>query len=261
MKLNGEYTGRRIVKCVQMLAGLALVVMLFAPSASAQSQSTDCKVVEPKSNAETYQTIYLTHVTEQNDVNDVQTALRNMLAKARIYSSQSQKALSIRGTPEDIQLAQKIVADLDRARKTYRLTFTITDTDGGKRVGTQSFTLIAASGEKTVLKQGGRVPVVTGVYDSDNSTHTSQFQYLDVGLTIDATVDSFADGVRLRSKVEQSSLAEEKSGAGTQDPVLHQTTLDGTSTLVLGKPLVLGSLDVPGSTRKQEVAVVSELVR
>jgi hypothetical protein len=67
--------------------------------------------------------------------------------------------------------------------------------------------------------------------------------------------------VRLRTKVVQSSIAEHKSGVGTQDPVIRQTTLEGTSTLVQGKPLVLGSLDIPGSTRHQEVEVLSELVR
>ncbi len=47
----------------------------------------------------------------------------------------------------------------------------------------------------------------------------------------------------------------------TSRPIIRQTTLEGTSTLVQGKSLVLGSLDVPGSTRQQEVEVVSELVR
>jgi len=37
--------------------------------------------------------------------------------------------------------------------------------------------------------------------------------------------------------------------------------LEGTSALTLGKPLILGSLDIPGTTRKQEIAVVSELVK
>jgi hypothetical protein len=68
-------------------------------------------------------------------------------------------------------------------------------------------------------------------------------------------------GVRLRTKLVQSGIAEERSGIGAQDPIIRQTTLEGTSTLVQGKPLVLGSLDVPGSTRHQEVEVVSELVR
>ncbi len=52
-----------------------------------------------------------------------------------------------------------------------------------------------------------------------------------------------------------------RSPASDAGPVIRQTTLEGTSTLVQGKPLVLGSLDVPGSTRHQEVEVVSELVR
>jgi hypothetical protein len=31
--------------------------------------------------------------------------------------------------------------------------------------------------------------------------------------------------------------------------------------LANGKPLILGSLDVPGNTRKQEIEVVAELVK
>ena len=85
--------------------------------------------------------------------------------------------------------------------------------------------------------------------------------YIDVGQEIEATLDSYLDGVRLRTKVVQSSVAEDKSGVGNSDPVIRQTSLEGTSTLVQGKPLVLGSLDVPGTTRHQEVEVVSELVR
>lgn len=44
---------------------------------------------------------------------------------------------------------------------------------------------------------------------------------------------------------------------------LHRSRppLEGTSTLVQGKRLALGTFDVPGTTRHQEVEVVSELVR
>ena len=74
-------------------------------------------------------------------------------------------------------------------------------------------------------------------------------------------MDGYLDGVRLRTKVMQSSIAEERSSVGAPDPIIRQTTLEGTSTLVKSKTLVLGSLDVPGSTRQQEVEVVSEFVR
>jgi hypothetical protein len=125
----------------------------------------------------------------------------------------------------------------------------------------QHFSIIVASGSRTEFKQGSRVPIVVGERNSASSTPNSEVQYLDVGQEIEASLDGYLDGVRLRTKVVQSSIVEDKSGPGTQDPVIRQTTLEGTSTLVQGKPLVLGSLDIPGSTRHQEVEVVSELVR
>ena len=67
-----------------------------------------------------------------------------------------------------------------------------------------------------------------------------------MGQEIEASLDGYLDGVRLRTKVVQSSIAEDKSGVGTQAPIIRQTTFEGTSTLVQGKPLVLGSLDVRG---------------
>jgi len=235
---------------------LASALMLFAPYALVHAQSSDAKPCEAKPAPDAYQTLYLANLTEQNDINDVQTDLRNMLPKARLYSISSQHAISIHGNADDIALAQKILADLDRPRKVYRLTYTITESDNGKSIATQRYTLIAVAGERTVLKQGSRVPIVTGTTDSE--TPGSQVQYQDVGLHIEATVDGRGDGLRLRTKVEQSSLSDEKSGLGGQDPVLHQTALEGMATLVSAKSVVLGSLAVPGSTRKQEIEVVSE---
>jgi hypothetical protein len=105
------------------------------------------------------------------------------------------------------------------------------------------------------------VPVVTGTYNPGSSSAQSQMTYLDVGMNFSASVEEFTDGVRLSTKVEQSSIAEEKSGVGEQDPIVRQTVLEGSSILAPGKPLTLGSLDIPGSTRRLEVEVVLEAVR
>jgi hypothetical protein len=166
----------------------------------------------------------------------------------------------VRGTPEDIQLAQKILSDIDRSAKTYRLTYTITEMDDGKQTGKQDFTLVVSSGARTVLKQGTKVPVVTGVFNEGSSSANSQVQYLDVGLNLEASLEGHGDGLRLRSKIEQSRVAEEKSGVGVQDPMVHQTTLEEISTLTPGKPLLLGSLDIPGTARRQQIEVISEPV-
>jgi type II secretory pathway component GspD/PulD (secretin) len=269
MKLTSRRDKSGTTCFTRSMTPLLVSLVLMVPSAALLAQSDDTKPREPGP-LEKYQTIYLSNAVQQGDMNDILTDLRNMIPRARIYGDSSQKAISIHGTADEIELAQKIVAeielaqkivaDLDRSKKTYRLAFTITETDGGKRTSAQSFALVATSGEKTTFKQGSKVPIVTGMYDTGSSNSNSQVQYQDVGLSLEAAVDTFPDGLRLSSKVEQSAVSEEKSGVGPQDPVVRQNVLNGTSTLALGKPLVLGSIDVPGSTRRQEIEVLAEPV-
>jgi type II secretory pathway component GspD/PulD (secretin) len=261
MKLNPVHTGRRAIPFVSAPILLMLALTIFAQHASAQTQPEDTKPADHKPDAGTYQTLYLTGVAEQHDANDIVTDLRNILPMAKIYYVESRNAISIRGSAGDIQLAQKILSDIDRPRKTYRLTYSITETDGGKQLGTQKVALIVVdSGGKTTLKQGSRVPIVTGTSEAGTAAQNSQVQYVDIGLDIEASVDATADGVRLHSKVAQSSVAEDKSSVGALDPAIRQTFLEGIATLVQGKPQLLGSLDIPGTTRHEEVEVVSELV-
>ena len=106
-----------------------------------------------------YQTLYLTNLTQQNDANELVTDLRNMLPNAKLYYVPSQSAISIRGSAEEFALAQKILADLDKTKKIYRLTYTMTEKDGGKTIGVQHFSIIVASGSRTDFKQGSRVPI------------------------------------------------------------------------------------------------------
>jgi type II secretory pathway component GspD/PulD (secretin) len=243
---------------------LATILLLFAPLAThAYAQSPAAKLADLSSANEkisSYKTFYLSNLTRQQDAEEIQTDLRNMLPMAKLYYVPSQSALSVRGSAEDIALAQKMLADLDRPRKAYRLTYTVTETGSAQPGGAQHVTLIVTSGGMTDFKQGSKVPIVTGIYPQGPQPQHSDVQYQDVGLEIEATLNGYADGVHLRSKIAQSNVSDEKSGIGVQDPVFHQTTLEGTATLVPGKPLILGSLDIPGTNRHQQVEVVSEAI-
>jgi len=55
------------------------------------------------------QTFYLSNAWQPNDLNDVQTALRNVLTSAKIYGVASQNAIVMRGTPDE--LLQELGAD------------------------------------------------------------------------------------------------------------------------------------------------------
>lgn len=250
-------------KSIRTRAAAIVMLLLLAPLTYANAQAAklaDIHSANEKLTTQSYKTFYLSNLTQQNDANDIQTDLRNMIPSAKLYYVPSKSAISIRGSEEDIALAQKILADLDRARKAYRLTYTITDSDNGQPSGRQHVTMVVASGGKSDVKQGSKVPIMIGTYPRDGGPEHADVQYQDVGLEIEASLNGYGDGIHLRSKIGESSVSDEKSGIGGQDPLFRQTTLDGTATLVPGKPLVIGSLDMPGTNRHQQVEVVAETI-
>jgi type II secretory pathway component GspD/PulD (secretin) len=235
-------------------AGLVIAALLLVPHAPAQESETKNSVT--KQDTDQTQTFFLKNVTERNDFNDVTTDLRNVFPRAKFYGVSSQNAITVHATAEDLQAAQKLITEIDRPKKVYRITYTITEFDNGKKTGVQHYSMVVAGDNKSVFKQGNRIPIITGSFDKDNSGANTQIQYLDVGVNIETTVS----GVGLHTKIEQSSVADEKSNVGIQDPLVRQTMLEGTSTFTPGKVFVLGSIDIPGTTRHQDVEVVAELV-
>jgi len=256
MTTTATFAGRRtLVAC--LLAVLALIA--HASCAGAQSAPSEAKPSTPVEPPE-YRTFYLTNTAQQDD-NDIVTDLRNMLPRARIYCVQTQGAITIRGTADEIQLAQRIIADIDRPAKTYRLTFTFNQTEAGKPSGTRRVSMLVVAGIKGQLKLGSKIPIEVGSPDAQKSSENTEVQYEDIGLDIEAWLDREGDALHLRTRVVESGVADEKSNVGVQDPILRQTLLDSDTALVDGKPMVLGSLDLPGGQRSEEIEVVAQPAR
>src|SRR5215472_4360343 len=61
-------------------------------------------------------TFYLSNLSQATELQDVVNAMRTLLEVSRIQQLQSQNAIIVRGTPDQIALAQKLVEDLDKAK-------------------------------------------------------------------------------------------------------------------------------------------------
>lgn len=59
------------------------------------------------------ETFYLSNVSQQSDLNDIQTTLRNVLPTAKMFAVPSESAIVIRGTPDEIVLAKSLITSLD----------------------------------------------------------------------------------------------------------------------------------------------------
>ncbi|MGC1781650.1 MAG: hypothetical protein WA708_03935 [Acidobacteriaceae bacterium] len=139
----------------------------------------------------------------------------------------------------------------------YRLIYTSTEMDGSRKAGSQHYAIVLdADAPSAKLRIGTRVPIATS-QAYGNVPNQQQISYIDIGLEIDARLRQYANGLELRTAVEQSELDTQKSG--TPDPVIRHTRLESSVLLNEGKPVILGTLDTPGSTHSIEIMV--ELTR
>jgi type II secretory pathway component GspD/PulD (secretin) len=207
-------------------------------------------------------TFYISNASNRNEAGEILVELRNTFPPyINMSLDATQNAIVVNATPEQLVQIQALIHDLDRPHKTYRITYTLTDIDSGKRVGTQHFSMVVVPRQQSVLKQGSKIPVATGSSSTPNAVGAeTQFTYLDVGINLQATVEEIEHGVSLDYKVEQSNLGEAQTIAGVQEPVIRQTVVSGTSILTLNKPTILGSADILGSTRHTDVEVVLEQI-
>ncbi|HVC47609.1 MAG TPA: cohesin domain-containing protein [Terracidiphilus sp.] len=119
-----EYVGRRIqvdLTNVSLLDALRIVGTISGTFWRPVTNNTifvaaDTLAKRNELEEEAVQTFYLTNAWQPNDLNDVQTALRNVMPSAKVYGVQSQNAIVMRGTPDELLLAQKLINDLDKAR-------------------------------------------------------------------------------------------------------------------------------------------------
>jgi general secretion pathway protein D len=119
-----EYVGRRIqvdLTNVSLLDALRILGTISDTFWRPVTKNTifvaaDTRAKRSELAEQAVQTFYLTNAWQQNDLNDVQTALRNVMPNAKVYGVQSQNAIVMRGTPDELLLAQKLINDLDKAR-------------------------------------------------------------------------------------------------------------------------------------------------
>ena len=120
-----EYTSKRIpvdLTSVPLFDALRIVETLsgtfwkpVTPNTIFVAQNTRNKRTDLDDLA--VQTFYLTNVSQQNDANEIMVALRNLLdPTVKIYLVNSQNAIVVRATPDQLVLAEKLINDLDRTR-------------------------------------------------------------------------------------------------------------------------------------------------
>jgi general secretion pathway protein D len=61
-------------------------------------------------------TFYLSNISAPTDLQDIQNALRSILDFQKVQAVNSQNAIIVRGTPDQVALAEKLIGDIDKSK-------------------------------------------------------------------------------------------------------------------------------------------------
>jgi hypothetical protein len=142
-----------------------------------------------------------------------------------------------------------------RETPVYKVEFTLRDSaDAGAKNG-RKYTLLVNTSHKATMRVGNRVAYPTGGSNGVGQSN-SQFQYYDVGVNIDCTVEERGGKYMMHADLDLSTVVPpEKSGVGSPAPTISQIKINMDTTVAAGKPTVVASFDDPASSRKFDVDV------
>jgi hypothetical protein len=158
----------------------------------------------------------------------------------------------MRATPQDSG-APKKASDSPEPGHSYRLDFTISELEDGKKINSRQYSINLSSGEANEIKIGTRVPV---------EAKQGEFQYLDVGTSIWCRLRDRADiawlsnDVMLQVRSDLSNFAIPDQQAQSMRPIIRQVKIDSSAIATVGKQMVVGSAEDPNSKRQFQVEVM-----
>ena len=156
----------------------------------------------------------------------------------------------------------------------YHLEFVLQEVGAdGKPTNTRNYSAMVRTGRNelfSAVKTGLRVPIITGAYHAPNAPGDNkmeyQFQYLDVGVNIDAQdVREIGRDLAIHLKAEISSVAESATPTTVSgmpnDPVIRQNAWQGSVLIPIGKATVVFSSDAIDSKSTMQLVVTATPVQ
>jgi len=187
-----------------------------------------------------------------------------LLCVPRLGRTQENTEASVQGKSAKPAVQEsKSATERPRPIRPFRLDFSLNEMEDGKKINTRHYSLNLTAGNADELKIGTRVPMLVG-------GPGSQYQYVDLGTNIWALLRDIADDLQLEVRSE-TSWAKATSNNNVPDaqhdhssvlpPIVSQVKINGSTLLVTGKPIIIGSADDPYSNRQFQLEVTATQLR
>ena len=138
----------------------------------------------------------------------------------------------------------------------YRLDYSVNEMEDAKKINSRQYSMIIKTEGSNEIKIGTRVPVEAG---------QDTWQYVDVGTNIWSRLEDQRGQIGLVTRADISNFATPEQVLALQRdsrrPLIRQLHIDASTIAVLGKPMLLGSVDDPASKRQFQLEVTVTKLR
>lgn len=134
-------------------------------------------------------TFYLSNLSQPTELQDVVNAMRTILEVSRIQQLPSQGAIVVRGTPDQMALAQKLIDDLDKAKPEVLVEVAVMQVSRDKMrnlgISPPTSATVALQSNINQTQQGGTTPTQsTGTPNTINLNRLAALDATDFQVTI-----------------------------------------------------------------------------
>ena len=161
-------------------------------------------------------------------------------------------ALVARSASAQQEKGKEAAATEQKPLAAYRIEFNVREIEDGKRLNSRNYMMMAEEGNWAKIRVGNRVPYQTA---------EKQYQYTNVGFSIDCRPHEQEGGVALAIIVDFSSVAPQAEAAPSFNPMFRSNRTEVQSIVALGKPTVVTSMDDVESNRRYEIEVTATKVK
>ncbi len=243
----------------------------------ADRDATEQKTVE-KNHVHTYgercelttcvtKVLYFSNLSQPTELQDVVNTLRVVAEIARIQQILSARVLVVKGTPEQLALAEKLVDEIDKAKKRfggvgYRLDFKVSESEGDKKPRFRIYSLVTEARDIAKLSIGRQLPAQS---QSEAPPENKRSPDTVAGRNIECrifsenerTIELHVDVAFSNSDTRETAKDEQAGLNGRVNPDPTQVRVKDTVTLELGKPTVISVLDDPDNERTFQIEVTA----
>jgi len=123
----------------------------------------------------------------------------------------------------------------------YRVEFVLSEFDGERKINSRKYSMLLQDGLRNKLRIGGRVPLAL------SSTNNPQFQYVDMGMNIDCTIQEHEGRLQLESTIDSSGISRPmaQEDAVASKTVIRQFRTEVNTILESGKLTPMVTMDDP----------------